>query len=486
MATGKIQRVIVDGKVRLHEAVSDSVYVRGTETASEGTLTEVLDELAESTPTPRRVSLLHISDNHHKNTLDISYAWGVAKLKDVLINDTLNEIALALHTGDMGSLVAPISSNVVLEKMVASLSSWNAQHPNKPILLVKGNHDATDSVYYEYNTSRYADANRGELEVESTKHYSRAINGDGANSLVEWGEDQQVTWADSSVTTEKMGYWYKDVEQSGVKFRIIAVDEYQTTVGSNNTSMYHKIYSQAQIDWLIDTLKSTPSDAYIILAHHQAVYDYHPENVVNNFTHHGIYNEVYYTDPKTGATKVYDGSLYTYGVEVDVTVNIIDAYQHHRRWTNAAYPSGAQGVTLDIDADFRDTVPAKFAFHIGGHTHGDFCEFVPGYPLQLSLIVMSDNPRTESSGYEPYSDVVRVATAGNVASYAFNKVTIDADRDVVRVERIGANTLKTASNIYDDGTKRTFIEFPIRTAIDEERDYYTKDEIDALLEALQN
>ena len=466
MANAKIQRVVLaDGKVRLHEAVSDSVYVRGTQVAGEGTLTEVLDELAGSAPGGQerhRVSLLHISDNHHKNTEDISQAWGIKKLEQVLEDDTANEIALAVHTGDLGSQAATMSQNVILAKMVGELgvlNGWNKDNPGKPILFVKGNHDAIDSIRYE---SDHADGNAGDnpgtMETKSTEQYSRVIMG----NLVTWGDDFSVTWKNGTTETKQAGYWYKDVLYSGVKLRIIGLDEYQRTVGTpassdyTNSQYYRKVYSQEQIDWLIATLKSTPSDAYIILLHHQPVYGHHPESVVNNFTHHGIFGQEYDTDKK------YDGDMFTYGVETDVTVHIIDAYQRKALWSDSNYPSGAEGVTLNIVADFRDTTPAKFACHLSGHVHGDFCEYVPGYPLQLSLTVMSDNPRA-GRYYESYSDLVRSTDSSDAASYAFNKVTIDADRDVVRVERIGANTLKSASNVNDDGTKRDSIEFQIRS-----------------------
>lgn len=458
----KIQRRMIDNDtVRLHEAVSDSVYVRGVKAATRevgsigkgdipaGKLTEVIDSIT----TARRLSLLHISDNHHKNNDAITAAYGITKLKDVL-GSAENDCSLAIHTGDMGSTAAPYAQNVLLTKMIGALSDWNVNNPDKPILMVKGNHDVVDSAKVHSGAKDgggyMADTEPALLETISTDEFCRKVQA----GLVTWGADQPVTWEDDSTTTEHVGYWYKDVVHAGVKLRIIGLDEYQRTVGVPSGSSYKKVYSQAQIDWLIATLKTTPSDAYIILAHHQPVYDYHPENIVNDFTHHGVYGEEYYTGV------VYDGSMFTYGVELDVTVLIIDAYQHKRLWTDGAYPSGAAGKMLNIVADFRDCKPAKFACHISGHVHGDFCEYVPGYPHQLSLTVMSDNPRA-GRYYESYSDVVRSTAAGNKGRYAFNKITIDADRDVVVVERIGASELKSGTKYNQDGSARTCIEFAI-------------------------
>ena len=66
---GKIKRKVEkDGSVRLHEAVSDSVYMRG-----DGLESQTLTDFAK----PHRLSFLHISDPH-------SQTWGMQVLRNIL------------------------------------------------------------------------------------------------------------------------------------------------------------------------------------------------------------------------------------------------------------------------------------------------------------------------------------------------------------------------------------------------------------------
>lgn len=75
---GKIQRHLIDEQTaRMHEAVSDSVYVRGTEVASEGTLTAVLDELAQPKDWVSEKAGITIGKciNTSNNLADYAAAW---------------------------------------------------------------------------------------------------------------------------------------------------------------------------------------------------------------------------------------------------------------------------------------------------------------------------------------------------------------------------------------------------------------------------
>lgn len=438
---GKIQRHLIDSQTaRMHEAVSDSVYVRGTEVANEGTLTEVLDELASSLQN-HKLSLLHLSDNHGS-------LYGLNKMVALL---GAGDDALGINTGDITSY----SSINNYAPVIKVMTDWNAACNNKPILLLKGNHDTWDISAFRMQ------------EKLCTSTLLKPVN----NGFVMWGDpnSNNGSWSDSIIG----GYFYKDIVKNGVKLRLIALDEYQHSVGDPRTdSLYYytKVYSQAQVDWLINLLRSTPSDYYIIMAHHQPLYEYHPTNVLNDFVHHGING----SNPDSSHT--YTNRMYTYKAgNLDMAARIVDAYQHKRLLSLSGYPSGVDGVTININADFRSCTPAKFACHIDGHVHGDYCEYHPFYPEQLCLTIGTDSP-TISSWYD---DLVR--SSGNSNNHAINRVTIDADRDVVIVERIGADTLNTSLDwITQDGSARKRIEFKIPLTM--EKDYYTKAEIDLMQE----
>lgn len=446
---GKIQRLMVEDDVaRMHEAVSESVYVVGAKAAERavgeiavgeqpsGTLTDMVNNITKA----RVVKFLHVSDNH-------SAMNGINKVEEIL-SESANGV-LCVHTGDLPEAHWSLSQGKVVyrnyQRSIDAMSNWNAEHTNKPFLFVKGNHDA---IIQPPTDATGGDVVNEALQKARTALFLKPING----NVVTWGESVDGLWNDNIIS----GYWYKDVAQNGVKVRFIGLDEYEHRVGDpTRGGLYYwtKVYSQAQVDWLVNLLRSTPSDAYIVMCHHQPLYTMHPDGVMNDFVHHGI------SGSTIDSSHTYTNTMFTYKPEnVDMPAQIVNAYLHKKHLQLPAYPSGVDGVTLNINADFRGITPAKFACHLSGHVHGDFCEYHPDYPEQLCLTICTDSPSASSW----YDDIVRSTTAGDVASYAINRVTIDADRDVVRIDRLGAHELNTSLNwITQDGSSRDWIEFAI-------------------------
>lgn len=408
---GKIKRKIeADGSVRLHEAVSDSVYMRG-----EGLEARTLTEFAR----PHRISLLHMSDNHNSTA-------GIGVMSALLASAN-NDDVLGVNTGDVEGYS---SVSTTLEASLSAMATHNAGHVTRPILLVKGNHDARDTT-----------SGTGTNRESTATGYITRVNG----NAVTYGK----------VDSTNKGYWYKDVTHNGVKLRLIALDEYQYSValpenGSNDSNRYSKVYSTDQVEWLEAVLKSTPSDTYIIMAHHQPLYSEHPTEVLNDFVHHGI------NGASAGSGHTYTNSMYTYREgNINLPARIVDAYIHKKRVAFTCV-NGVPDTPLSVDVDFRDCAPAKFACHINGHVHGDYCEYHPEFPEQLCLTIGTDSP-TISTWYDDLS------RSESGEGHVINRVTIDADRDVVKVERIGASVLDTDKTwLIQDGSARKSIEFPIK------------------------
>lgn len=434
---GKIKRKIDNGYVRLHEAVSDSVYMRG-----DGVKEQTLTEFAKS----HRISVLHMSDIH-----SITSVEGYNKLKAMLTDDSSDEDysdddVIGLSTGD---LTLYGSGNYDDYKYYTegedSLMYFNNFVDGKEILHIKGNHDA-----WETNAGK-ADNAETRLEGQCNTRLMQPIN------------DGHVTWG--TIGTTKKGYWYRDFMHNGVKLRIIALDEYQYgdegeyVPAYNYPNKYSKVYSTGQVAWIASLLRSASGDGvdYIIMVHHQPLYTQHPVEVLNDFIHHGKVGSEY----SSGNTfthsmfTYYNGDGTTIG-NVDLPARIVDAYLHRKQLTYTCL-NGKSTNSLEVSVDFRDVTPVKFACHIGGHVHGDYCEYHPYFPEQLCLTIGTTSTSQSSS----YQDLVR--SGGGANNYAINRVTIDADRDVVEVERIGASTLDTSKTwLIQDGSARKAIEFPIK------------------------
>ena len=381
----------------------------------------------ESTSVDGHVSLLHISDVH-----------GAAGGYVVINNNVMpysDDVAI-INTGDLEFYHEESHYTNSIAWMV---EHWNISHPDRPYLLLKGNHDAVDIKFPGENSNTTG----SEHEANATNYLLKAVQRD----LVVWGDENGPG-----------GYWYKDITHNGVKLRIIGTDEYQHSMGvpapldGEDPSMrYSKIYSPAQIDWLENLLKNTPSDYYIVMCHHAPLYKFHPPEVLNDFVHHGIVGQF-----DSSFQKYYSGSMSFYrDGNIDLMARIIDAYQH-RRHLSFTCVNGVAGSSLAVDVDFSGVDPATFACHLCGHTHRDYCEYHPSFPSQLCLTVGTCSPIQSPSA----EDLVR-DTEG-VSSYLLNRVTIDAKRNVVVVERFGASELKNESWIVQDGSSRKRIEFAIR------------------------
>ena len=379
-----------------------------------------------------QLSLLHISDVHGSDN----------GLK-AIVNDIMPESddVVAINTGDLTSYRAINNFEPIIKWMI----DWNTAHYDRPFLLLKGNHDTHDTWL-------------GTNEVACNEAMLMPVN----DGFVDWGP-------------VKAGYWSKDFEHNGVKLRIIALDEYQHSVavpqwepGDGDSPEYSKVYSNEQMEWLVKMLKSTPSDYYIIMCHHQPPYAEHPVDVINDFVHHGI------NGAQVDATHFYTNTMYTYREgNIDLPARVVDAYLHRRAETFEDWPNSVRGAELRFKADFSDCEPATFAAHLCGHVHGDYCEYHPDFPEQLCLTVGASSP-TISSWYD---DLVRSTEPTNPASYLLNRVTIDADSKVVRVERLGASQLNTALTwIVQDGSSRTSIEFAIPKVKTDDEDEGDDDE----------
>ena len=316
---------------------------------------------------PDTVSFLHFSDSHAQ-TGAINAAIAMA--------DSDPEVDFIIHTGDLGR-----ASENAMKKACT-----------KPKLVVWGNHDTYDT-------------------------YSRSVL-DAAASIREIIDDGAVTYG-----AENASYWHKDVTSTlGHKVRIFGFDEYANA--TSTSTIYSRGYTQEQMDWFINLLKSTPADYYIVLAHHKA-----PEQEPSR--NEGPFIASNYTGDST--TELLSDSL------ADMFPEIIDKYTNGEA-INKTYG----GVT--VNTDFSEVTPATFLCHLCGHRHADVCEPLVKYPKQLMLMVSSSDKAVSNGGDVAFTD----------CDYCFNKVTLCLNIGQVVVERIGAKERKWRDEPHDRAGWKVF------------------------------
>ena len=222
-------------------------------------------------------------------------------------------------------------------------------------------------------------------------------------------------------------YYYKDDEQH--KLRVITLDQYERTNGVND-KYWEMRMNQPQVDFLIETLKSTPKDYSIVLAYHS------PENARST---RKVVDDTFYHQLETSGD----------GVPA-VVADIIDAFIGRTAINKEYDTSSTYAYNIHAIADFKDA-KATFVAHLTGHQHIDGVAYLPTTNTQLMLNVSC---MTASKGVKMGNALAEsvdlIRSRDDYTQDCFNTYIIDTDKKVVRIIRIGADTKK-------DGGKRDYM-----------------------------
>ena len=222
-------------------------------------------------------------------------------------------------------------------------------------------------------------------------------------------------------------YYYKDDEQH--KLRVITLDQYERTNGVND-KYWEMRMNQPQVDFLIETLKSTPEDYSIVLAYHS------PENARST---RKVVDDTFFHQLETSGD----------GVPA-VVADIIDAFISRTSINKQYDTSSTYAYNIHATADFSDA-KATFVAHLTGHQHIDGVAYLPTTNTQLMLNVSC---MTASKGVKMGNALAEsvdlIRSRDDYTQDCFNTYIIDTDKKVVRIIRIGADTKK-------DGGKRDYM-----------------------------
>ncbi len=179
---------------------------------------------------------------------------------------------------------------------------------------------------------------------------------------------------------------------------------------------------QAQLDWLVETLKRTPSEHHVIIARH----DY-PDAPLEipcawNQETFGIY--------------AHEGA---YG-KSNIVPDIVHAWMHGKAFSKEYPPlSKYAGLpTLCVNADFTARGKGIFAAYLIGHVHRDHRGTADPYTDQLILTFPCAASDTWSNGD---SDLPRLE--GTKAEDCLTVLGIDTKHRRINMVRIGANVTNT-------------------------------------------
>lgn len=234
-------------------------------------------------------------------------------------------------------------------------------------------------------------------------------------------------------TNTGKSYYY--VDYATQKIRIICLDQYDTDSTDTNIKTKTAHYSQAQIDWLINTLKDSTTNEYAVIV------VYHSCNEVGFPT----YND-------SGFCQDRKYSMFQSPTSGTIISDIIDAFQNGTSLSET-YTASDIRSTLTVNTTFSSK--GTFICYICGHEHIDYVGYSTKYPSQLICIAQGgvvdsqSRPETEAHWQSMY-DTPRVV--GTSTQDSFNVYGIDTVNRLVKIVKIG-------STLTDKFVPRSFATF---------------------------
>lgn len=208
-----------------------------------------------------------------------------------------------------------------------------------------------------------------------------------------------------------VNYYYYDA--TDIKIRFIAIDQYEV-------SSYGYNISSTQASWVINTLKSTPSNYGVVILMHQM------EVPINKVNESDVFFEV---------DMAYDDSALHDGLQTgNLLTNIVDAFISKSSKTISVTQSKG-GTSYSVTADFS-TLNSGVCFiaFASGHTHRDRV----GYNSNATNTQLHMNISSTCAILPLQRDLP--TNGGHGASQdVFNVCTVDNDTKTINIVRVGAS-----------------------------------------------
>lgn len=227
----------------------------------------------------------------------------------------------------------------------------------------------------------------------------------------------------AGATDTGKSYYYKDIEK--YKVRLICLNDYDYTNneivnGVYVVPRYTEYFSQAQIDWLISTLSSTPSDYTVMVLLHNC-----PGRATKN-TNIKFNNSV--------------ASWYYESTQNGIITDIIDVWQNGATLSQTYTCTNSNLPSVTVSADFTSRGNGLFAGFLCGHAHADNVGTITAHPNQ-NVFTFS----ATAKGTYQNSDDDLPRQDGTKAADCITSLAIDTVHKKVMITRIGSDV----SNIFE-------------------------------------
>ena len=253
-------------------------------------------------------------------------------------------------------------------------------------------------------------------------HDARSLPSDVCAEII-----HRTYYPEHPLTVNGETYYYRDLPED--KLRLISVNQQE---GSETSKLGGTRYRQEQVNWLLDTLLTTPSGYGVVLMCHSPELD--PMGHMDP-----KYPEFFQQVNRVPAAMTNDRSKYTGAILRD----IVDAFIGRSTIENT-YSEGNGTNPVQVTADFSKVASgAEFIALLTGHLHTDSVCYIHGATHKQLLLDITCGTATYGApgGYGKLADPADLIRKPDHASQdAFNAYVIHREEGTVEILRIGAST----------------------------------------------
>lgn len=324
--------VTINGEVVWRENVNTDIAIAECNSDKQPMLTSLSRHRPNGRITPKKDFVLaHITDTHSDN-------WLVQRAVDFLNSKDFDSIDCLIHTGDIQyyQFVPDTTHRNETDSATAFDKAMNERN-GKPALTCLGNHDV----------------------------YTASSSSDIYNRFMKPMVDNGLLVLNTNIKANETWY-YKDFADYSV--RIIALNDFDPMFDGYTKPLSTTEYSPAQIQFLIDTLSSTPSGYAVIVASH-----FLPTSSTG---YEGSMLDMEWNERQQGASAISVGftQASAFTDNINPVVDILAAFKA-KESLNKTYTYRIQSLqehygSVTVNTDFSQS-GATLALVLNGHEHID-------------------------------------------------------------------------------------------------------------------
>lgn len=233
--------------------------------------------------------------------------------------------------------------------------------------------------------------------------------------------------------SEEHPWYFRDLYWEGEYVRVISLYPFY----DKSLSRVYGYYCKDQLQWLCETMDSTPDGGHIFILRHFS----------HHFTIPGKDSNMFYD---YDASNIEDWLNQWLDMDRDPVPEIVDAFNErqaiHTTFTGSLLDGQEE---IQVNYDFSNRGISEFIAYFTGHTHSDYVGYVrDSRTPQVVLGSMCNIGLTGTADYHAYTSPNCNRDYGTDSQIAFNVYTFDFENKKIYVARVGNGFFKDREKTY--------------------------------------